>query len=1798
VGAVPGIKRPLIGAAVALCFAAPGAYANPTGATVVNGSASFASSGAKLTVTNTPGAIINWQQFSIGQNEVTRFIQQNAASAVLNRVIGGNPSAILGTLTSNGRVFLINASGITIGRGAMIDVAGFAASTLNLSNGDFIAGRNLFQGTGSEGHLLNAGTIRTAEGGHVYLVAPKVENQKDAVITSPKGEILVAAGRTVELVNARTPDVRVEFTAPGEAVNAGEIVAASGHVGIFGMLVKNSGLVSASRAVAGEGGKIVFQSAGDVLLEAGSRVEAVGDKGGSVQVLGERVGVLDGASIDVSGDAGGGTVLVGGDFQGRNVEVQNAWRTYFGAGASIKADAIASGDGGKVIVWADDITRAYGEISARGGAAGGDGGFVEVSGKNLLDFDARVNVGAALGKAGTLLLDPQDIVIANNSGPENVEIADGAILFGDATGTFTLTDEALEAQLGNIVLQATQDITVNPGLSGGLDLVNQGPGERVTMQAGRHITIGSALTTAGAEIVLEADSVHSSSSAGNGSGTLTINAEIISNGGKITLIGGGNPINPLPGSGLTPGGIALSEGQVIDAGAGGIDVALSGNADLGVGTIGLLTQILGNPIDELHTTGALRIGTATTAGSDGLGTGAQTILADSVTNIYPGSAIDLSPESGTSFEIYAGTGGIVIDQPLTTFQNTVINTTGTLTINDPINTTNNDLQIFAVNVNTGTNGSINTGTGACTGTGCPASAVFWDGGAGTLNWFDAANWSNDTLPTASDVVNIDSSTGTILIGASGALAKSLIANRPMEISSTGALTLTEASQFADLFTLSGGSLLGTGNASVTGPGGVLVWSGGTMAGAGSFQLVSGRSGTLSNSLVLNRDFLNEGLLTLSSATISGTGSFANAGTLTAAAATTSSIANAFQNIANTIAGTLQVNGALTLSSFSANDGTIQVASAGSFSTGGTSLTNLSTGVIVSDGAFSVGTATFDNSGAATFNGAATVGTLTLTAGTVDGTGDLTVGTDYIEAGGALGTTFSDLSITKSGAFAVNGFTAVDSLKIIASGAVTLNGAVTTTTGGGDSVVIRGTSFTNNAGASAIDPGAGRFLVYSTNPASDNRGGLAYDFKQYDASFGDTVLGTGDGFLYTAAPTIAGSLTGTVSKVYDATTGATLAGANYSFTGEIDGDTVTLNNPGSGTYDNKNVGTSKSVSVSGIAITGATDGSATVYGYQLASSSASGNVGEITPASLTGSITASDKVYDATTAATISGRSLSGVLLADDVSYSGGTATFDTKNVGTGKTVTGTGLLLAGADAGNYTVNATAATTADVTQATLTGSITASDKVYDATAAATISGRSLSGVLLTDDVSYTGGTATFDTKNVGTGKTVNGSGLVLAGADAGNYTVNSAAATTADVTPASLTGSITASDKVYDATTTATISGRSLSGVLPTDDVSYAGGTADFDTRHAGTGKTVTANGLGLAGADAGNYTVNASATAAADVTPAALTLAAVTDSKTYDGTTASAGTPTAGGLFSPDSVSGLAQSFDSQNAGARTLAVNGSYVLNDGNGGNNYQVTLATAAGTIDPAMLTYAAAAASRTADEPNPAFTGQVTGFVTGENLGNATTGPLLWTSPADASSSAGSYAIDGSGLTALNGNYTFQQAVGNATALTIIAAALPPNLNPTAPTTPTVPEGSSGPQGGIDQTLLNLNTGENVFVPTNGIPDPGIYLSQDANSVVVVGESDLGSQLNIASTLLFPVVSPQEGTYVNSENGLLYAVDEGALLDPGVYYNREEQTVLVVTSNDDGNVSVASADIKDAVQTVASGAGGRRVVSVACR
>ena len=196
-------------------------------------------------------------------------------------------------------------------------------------------------------------------------------------ISADGGEVILSAKTAFDAVKSVVNNDGI-IEAMGLSNKNGVIRLVGGYQGI----VANSGVLDASGKDAGQ-------------------------TGGTIQVLGEKVGIFDQASIDVAGDLGGGTVLIGGDFQGSNPDIMNASRTYVGSDVTITADALSSGDGGKIIVWADDITRFYGNISAWGGELSGDGGFAEVSGKSVLDFSGGVDLSAEAGSRGVLLLGPQ-----------------------------------------------------------------------------------------------------------------------------------------------------------------------------------------------------------------------------------------------------------------------------------------------------------------------------------------------------------------------------------------------------------------------------------------------------------------------------------------------------------------------------------------------------------------------------------------------------------------------------------------------------------------------------------------------------------------------------------------------------------------------------------------------------------------------------------------------------------------------------------------------------------------------------------------------------------------------------------------------------------------------------------------------------------------------------------------------------------------------------------------------------------------------------------------------------------------------------------------------------------------------------------------------------------------------------------------------------------------------------------------------------------------------------------------------
>src|SRR5947209_450427 len=636
-------KPKLIALSVAACFSFSNgqSLANPTGGTVGSGSATIVSSGNTLTITNSANAIINWQSFSIGVNEITRFLQSSGSSAVLNRVVGANgvipQSVIDGVLSSNGRVFLLNSSGIVIGSSARIDVAGFVASSLNLSDQDFLNGRLRFTETPGAGAVSNAGVIDTSSGGpggRVFLVGPDVQNS--GVIRSPQGEIVLAAGKSVELVSEGSPFVTVRLVADAEqALNVGQLISEAGRIGMFGALVRQGGVVEANSAVVGANGEIRLVATKDLTLDAGSRttangasggnvllqaeagtnlisgtVEAKGSsgQGGTIQALGVRVGVIGHGVIDASGDAGGGTILVRGDYQGGNPNVQNAQQTVIGSDGIIRADAGTTGEGGRVIVWSDESTRFFGSISARGGSQGGNGGFVETSG-NVLQASGRVDTSAPNGTTGNWLLDPLDITISANGITLPTCLSLTGICFDDLPGLPSdISVNTINASLltTSVTLQAHRDITLT---NTDLNLIGGVPGLTFTAQAGNNINLGSFnVTSNGVNVTLRANDAASNTASGNGSITSQIGY-----GGNITTSGGNVSLS---GFGVTIGNINTSGGPL---GAGSVTVGVTSDIVTGsLATFSTAAGVAGGALKLATDSGKITVnGSIDTHGADG-----------------------------------------------------------------------------------------------------------------------------------------------------------------------------------------------------------------------------------------------------------------------------------------------------------------------------------------------------------------------------------------------------------------------------------------------------------------------------------------------------------------------------------------------------------------------------------------------------------------------------------------------------------------------------------------------------------------------------------------------------------------------------------------------------------------------------------------------------------------------------------------------------------------------------------------------------------------------------------------------------------------------------------------------------------------------------------------------------------------------------------------------------------------------------------------------------------------------------
>ena len=428
---------PLVAALAMAGLAQAGAPAPkqlPTGGSVVAGTANIAgtvtTSSASMTITqSSQRAVVDWTRFDVGSAAQVTFVQPSASSVTLNRVLSSDPSQIFGRISANGQVFLTNPSGVYFAPGSSVDVGGLVATTHSIGNDAFMAGSNSFSRNGSTGTVHNEGTLTAALGGYIALLAPTVRNQ--GVVVAKLGTVAMAAGETFNLQiegGSKLVGLEVRASTIASLVDNGLAVQAPGGLIILsaqamqqvqGGVVNNSGVLQANGLV-NDGGRI--------MLRASNQISHSG---------------------------------------------------------SITADAASAGKGGTVTLIADlanlsSRTEVNGSISAKGGDAGGDGGFIETSASKVRFGDnMAISTLAAPGlggRNGTWLIDPTDFTIAASGGDMTgtalgTSLASGNVTIYSTSGASGSdgdinVNEAVSWSANTLTLNAQADINVNAAMTG------------------------------------------------------------------------------------------------------------------------------------------------------------------------------------------------------------------------------------------------------------------------------------------------------------------------------------------------------------------------------------------------------------------------------------------------------------------------------------------------------------------------------------------------------------------------------------------------------------------------------------------------------------------------------------------------------------------------------------------------------------------------------------------------------------------------------------------------------------------------------------------------------------------------------------------------------------------------------------------------------------------------------------------------------------------------------------------------------------------------------------------------------------------------------------------------------------------------------------------------------------------------------------------------------------------------------------------------------------------------------------
>jgi trimeric autotransporter adhesin len=1205
--------------------------ANPQGEQVVAGSANFERTGSTLQITTSDKVIINWTDFSIGSGELTRFIQPSSSSSALNKVISGNPSSILGSLEANGNIYLINPNGILVGSGANINANSFIGSTLDIDDSQFLSGGDLnFSGSSTAG-IQNLGAIRGI-GGDVFLLAHQVENQ--GTIDAAAGTVGLGAGTDFLLkqageerlfvrppISSSAPTVstsdgvkntgliqaaQAELKANGNvyqfAINNSGSIRANGFqqkdgrvllTSVGGGHLRNSGTITARKSN-GDGGSIIMKAESS---SSGTPSSAIltgvadaagltpGARGGEVQILADHVGLFESAKVDVSGDQGGGTALIGGDYQGLNAHVQNAQKTLVGSGAAIKADAITQGDGGKVILWADDTTRYFGTISARGGAIGGDGGFVEVSGKGFLDFHGYADLFAAYGQQGSLLLDPTDIVI-DSSADNPAALADQILTFAENVGTTMTIGASTLAAIGSgtITLEATNDILVSSAvtLTGNVSL---------TMRAQNEIRVNAALAASGTgSINLEADlDVELSAAVStSGTGTITLHADHEANGsGSVFLLTGGSVSTANQTITIRGSNLAITAGT-INAGTGTIAIQPTGttggaslggasgtfsvdNAEIQAMTAGLLQLTAnGSTLFLQGFPGTHSIGSVSLIGNgNNIQISGTPSLPSLSLNVAGSSTITQSTAfTATSLNITSVSGAVTLDNTANDLGTLSLSTgTSTVTLDDGGN-----LLVAGVS-GSGTVDIAAGGDLTLTGAFTSSSATLSAGNATAGNFISSSTITTGGLSILGD---------DITIGGNVSVTGMVVLNADQDITISSGVTMTHSGSTANFYTLSAdrhitmnGTIVGAGHdvflvsdADLDNVGGITM--AGTVTSGGGDVNLDAFGISLSSTAAINA---GAGFLTLI-----GGGSTIDLSTSTLTTTSASGAALEIGDASTVALGNLNAaSGTLKLGSstdpitgaVTQNTGTVINASIlDTFATGGTfSLTENNTigflGTIVRGGDFVLN----DISGGLSVSGAITGGTTANTVTITTAGGPLTLSGNI---------TATDMNLTGAGIIQGSSslLTSANTLVIDANGGdLSMSGDIVSTGTTSTAVVIRDTSSTAATLGDITVSGAGGGLVLGVSGDIlgnlSQTGGTSISTPKLKVSTAGTVTLNNSGnqiailenvnaTQFSLVDSAGGmTLTGTINTGSGSVT-LSSTGAAFHLLGSITGGTVTLN----------------------------------------------------------------------------------------------------------------------------------------------------------------------------------------------------------------------------------------------------------------------------------------------------------------------------------------------------------------------------------------------------------------------------------------------------------------------------------------------------------------------------------------------------------------------------------------------------------------------------------------------------------------